>query len=295
MADAMATDPSLQRNTEMLVTALKHVDRASTSIRRSTAKLVTRDDIQRERNRVKPVIDETALTHIPQIHDSLKFFQRYLKLHKQFAKGIKLVEEAKTTLDAFEDCSALFYAKCCDVDSRLSASNGNATGATSSSSAVVVVQGRGGGSSSKRRRGRRDVYRMEEGEDDTDNTHEEQELLSREQQQQQQQKLVDQRESFERRLHDEIMQERNREVMEIAESVKDIHDIFQHIHELVEEQGEKLDEVEGDLLKTEESTRQAAEQLRMAKDAADRSTQHRILIILLVVLFIGAIVYVMLA
>ena len=287
MADSLATDPSLQRNTEVLVGALKHVDRASTSIRRSTAKLITRDDIQRERNRVKTLIDETAQTHIPQIHDSLKFFQRYLKLHKQFTKGLKLIEEAKSTLDAFEDCSALFYAKCCEVDTKLSSSGvGSSTTSRSSTSGTSSAQ-----TGSKRRRGRRDVYRMEEGEDDADNVHEEQELLSREQQQQ----VLDQRESFERRLHDEIMDERNKEVLEIAESVKDIHDIFQHIHELVGEQGEKLDEVEEDLQKTEASTRQAADQLRLAKEAADKSTQHRILIILLVVLFLGAIIYVMLA
>jgi syntaxin 7 len=77
--------------------------------------------------------------------------------------------------------------------------------------------------------------------------------------------------------------------------VRDIHEIFTHINELIGEQGDALEHVEENLQSSEQATRNAAEQLRKARDAQDSARRNQILLIMAVVIVVGIIVAVLTA
>ncbi|EPY36463.1 syntaxin 7 [Angomonas deanei] len=90
-----------------------------------------------------------------------------------------------------------------------------------------------------------------------------------------------QRSAFEKELYNEIMAERARETQEIAESVRDINDIFQQVNEMVGEQGIKLDLVDRNISVAQTSTSNGVNQLRRANAYQQDSSNNNCLFFLL--------------
>jgi hypothetical protein len=249
-------DPSLARQTASLVEALAAIEKATSGMRRSTTKLAAARDIAKERKKVKILIDNCTHEEVPAVYDALRFLDKYLRLHTDYSRGVKLMNESKTVLAAYQLASDNFYAKCCEVEanerksSRFSTQNEEEDlNGEELSEKVPFLDGAPSANS--------------------------------------------QRQIFEQNLHDEIMEERNREVREIAESVRDIHEIFGHINELVGEQGDKLQVVDDHISASERATRNAAEQLRQARDAQDRSRRNQVILLIVVIIVVGIVIAVM--
>ncbi|EPY40909.1 hypothetical protein AGDE_03017 [Angomonas deanei] len=77
------------------------------------------------------------------------------------------------------------------------------------------------------------------------------------------------------------MAERARETQEIAESVRDINDIFQQVNEMVGEQGIKLDLVDRNISVAQTSTSNGVNQLRRANAYQQDSSNNNCLFFLL--------------
>jgi hypothetical protein len=241
-------DPSVARQSKALIEALAAIDKACSGIRRSTSKVVSMSDVAKERKKVRNLIETCTHQEVPSVHDALRFFDRYLRLHPDFNRGLKLANEAKTVLNSYQLACDTFYAKCCDVEAA----------------------------------SRRNDSPDDSGEELTEKVSF---LDSRDK--------VSQRHEFEANLHDEIVAERNKEVREIAESVRDIHEIFLHINELVGEQGSQLEVIDGQIAASEAATRSAANQLRMARDAQDKSRRNQVVLLVIVIVVVGLVVAVM--
>ncbi len=244
-------DPSVGRQTALLVEALATIEKASSAIKRSTTKVVSISDVARERRKVKSVIESCTHHEIPSVHDTLRFFDRYMRLHPQFAHGVKLANEAKTVLNVYQSVSDRFYSRCCEAEM-----NARKDFSPDSSDGEELAE--------------KAPFLESSG-------------------------ISTQRQEFEVNLHDEIVAERNKEVREIAESVRDIHEIFVHINELVGEQGDKLQIVDDQVNASEQATRSAAEQLQMARDAQDKSRRNQVLLLIIVIVVVGFVIAVMLS
>lgn len=283
-------DPSLQRNSAALIEALGSIEKTNASIKRSTTKVVSVKDLSKERVKVKDLIENTTRHDIPAVYDALRFLEKYLKLHPHHAHGVKLMGDAKQVLENFEAMSDLFYKKCLAIEEG------------------AVAQSKKG---SKQRRGANRNVNADENDDDAPSAADEEltektPFLNSDASVTKAQRAanerpstavvqVTQRDEFERNLHQEIMEERNREVKEIAENVKDIHEIFFHINLLLGEQGEKLDVVEDNINASERATKNAADQLRQARESQDSNRRNQIIIFLIVVIVVGIVVAVMTA
>eukprot|EP00672_Neobodo_designis_P019470 CAMPEP_0174841270 /NCGR_PEP_ID=MMETSP1114-20130205/9208_1 /TAXON_ID=312471 /ORGANISM="Neobodo designis, Strain CCAP 1951/1" /LENGTH=293 /DNA_ID=CAMNT_0016075451 /DNA_START=58 /DNA_END=939 /DNA_ORIENTATION=+ len=77
-----------------------------------------------------------------------------------------------------------------------------------------------------------------------------------------------QREAFQIDVYDDIMRERSREVAEIAENIRDVHEIFQHISVLVREQGEEIEKIESNVDGT-------ADEVTRGRIELERARQHQ--------------------
>ncbi|CUE76151.1 SNARE protein, putative [Bodo saltans] len=239
-------DPTVARQSALLVEALGAIEKASSGIRRSTSKVVSTADIVKERRKVRSLIEACTLHEVPSVQDALRFFDRYMRLHPEFNRGMKLAGEAKSVLNSYQTASDKFYAKCCEVEAadRRDSSQSDAEELTEKAS---FLDPRG----------------------------------------------TSQRHEFEQNLHDDIVSERNKEVREIAESVRDIHEIFVHINELVGEQGGQLEIIDSQVAASESATRNAADQLRMARDAQDKSRRNQVVLLIIVVIIVGLVIAVM--
>jgi hypothetical protein len=239
-------DPSVARQSKALIEALAAIEKACSGIRRSSSKVVSMSDVAKERKKVRNLIETCTHQEVPSVHDALRFFDRYLRLHPDFNRGLKLANEAKNVLNSYQLACDNFYAKCCDVEAA----------------------------------SRRNDSPDDSGEELTEKVS----FLD---------SKVSQRHEFEANLHDEIVAERNKEVREIAESVRDIHEIFLHINELVGEQGSQLEVIDGQIAASEAATRSAANQLRMARDAQDKSRRNQVVLLVIVIVVVGLVVAVM--
>lgn len=249
-------DPSLSRQSALLVDALNAIDKIASSFKRSTTKVISVKDMKKEREKVRALVEGATKHELPAIHDAVKFLDRYLRLHPNHTTSFKLINDAKVALSTYQSSCDSFYQRCCEIERKTEAQ---------------CRKGAPGGDSDE------DVQLSEKAPFLTSSS------------------SSSQRQQFESVLHDEIMEERNREVREIAESVRDINEIFSHIHELVGEQGEKLSHVEENLQDSERSTRNASEQLRLAREAQDRSRRNQVVLLLIVVVVVGIIVAVLTA
>ncbi|RNF25968.1 syntaxin [Trypanosoma conorhini] len=247
-------DPSWRRNCDLLADALQSLDRSTSQIRRSTNKLATLRDIARERERVKQVTARTNAREVHGIQDALGLMEKYMRLNpaQLRGQGVKLTTEAKVAMDKYQNSCDAFYKKCISVEQSLR-SSGETT-------RVRVLQGNLASSDA------------EEGDETS-------ELL-----QKGAAGALTQKELFERDLHDEIMAERRQETSEIADNVKDINEIFNHIHLMVQEQGESLDVIEGNVGVAQQATRNAANHLRHAQHYQESPACNKYLLLFALVL-----------
>lgn len=90
------------------------------------------------------------------------------------------------------------------------------------------------------------------------------------QQQQLQQLLQDQIEQTELQYHILLTEERNREIDQVAASVREVNTIFKDLGALVNQQGEQLDTIEENVLQLHGNTQQASSELRKAHEYQKR-------------------------
>ncbi|RNF09255.1 syntaxin [Trypanosoma rangeli] len=247
-------DPSWRRNCDLLTDALQSLDRSTSQIRRSTNKLTTLRDIARERERVKQVTGSTNAKEVHSIQDALGLMEKYMRLNpaQLRGQGVKLTTEAKVAMERYQNSCDAFYKKCISVEQSLRSSQGTTH--------VKVLPGSQVSS-------------------DADEADETSDLL-----QKGAAGALTQKEIFERDLHDDIMAERRRETLEIADNVKDINEIFNHIHLMVEEQGDSLDVIEGNVGMAQQATRNAAQHLRQAQQYQETPKRNKFLLLFAFVL-----------
>ncbi|KAG8349077.1 syntaxin [Trypanosoma vivax] len=252
-------DPSWQRNCNLLAGALQALDQSTSQIRRSTNKLFSLRDIATERERVKRVVSSANAKGVQTIQDALEFMEKYMRLHptQPWGQGVKLSTEAKVALDNYQKACDSFYKQCISVEDSLRSNKGQ-----------TRVRISGGLSSAGS-----EAEDLDEG----------RRLLPGS-------GGLTQREEFENALHHEIMAERQRETSEIAENVRDINEIFTHIHTMVEEQGEALTAIEKNTDASAQSTRNAVRHLQQAHQHVGTSNRDKILVLLIVLLIVGVVV-----
>jgi hypothetical protein len=186
--------------------------------------------------------------------------------------GAAIGKAAVMALEAFEAAQMALVRKIADVE---------AAAASSSS---------GGGRS---RRGGGKGHRAAAGGDEDEDATEASTLVSRGgsgpgQQHQQQ-------ETFQVDVYDDIMRERSREVAEIAENIRHIHEIFEHISVMVAEQGEQVDQIATQVDHAADDVRRGRIELEQAKQHQEANRNLRcyvfMLIFIMAALFLVGVLY----
>ncbi|AYU80493.1 QA-SNARE protein [Leishmania donovani] len=238
-------DPSWRRACDLLAKHLQSLGQKITAIRRITNRRSSVEEIKTEREEVKRITRDANATDVQDIRKIVKSFERFILLDKSLSdEGKKLAKDAEMVLKDYERTCNDFYRKCM---------HGESARGTHSNRALRAFR--------------------EASEDDEEN--EGQSLLNTE---------SPQRVQFERDMYEELMLERQRETGEIAENVRDIHEIFQHINGMVNEQGEQLDIVENNLSSAERATRNASQHLRRAQQYQATSSRNKILFICMMIM-----------
>ncbi|RKP30639.1 t-SNARE [Metschnikowia bicuspidata] len=88
-----------------------------------------------------------------------------------------------------------------------------------------------------------------------------------------------------------LTEERNRQINEVAEGIREVNSIFKDLGELVTQQGEQLDTVEENILQMQGNTQQASRELTKAHEYQKRKSKWGC--ILLVALFILVLIMVL--
>ncbi|CCW59531.1 unnamed protein product [Phytomonas sp. EM1] len=241
---------SWERNFDLLANALQSLDRKTASIRRSTNKVVSIKDINKERERVKQATSTANSSDVQVIQDQLRQVERLIKLDSNLNMGdVKLINEAKSTLNAYQSACDKFYRKCIAVE--------EASREKKSSRTLSSLHDR-----SYAEEGDSTLPLLKDGSAATAKT------------------------AFEDDLYQEIMAERVKETQEIADSVKDIHEIFVNINEMVEEQGGQLETVNANVSASERATFNANENLRRAHQYQENSYSNKLLLIFVIFMFV---------
>ncbi|KPA80261.1 putative mitochondrial QA-SNARE protein [Leptomonas pyrrhocoris] len=242
------TDPSWRRTCNALTEQLQKLEQKVSVIRRITFRRSSADDIKKEREEVKKITREAKATDVQDIRKTVRLMERFIVLDKNLSdEGRKLAKDAEKTLQEYENACNEFYSKC--IDSK---------------------GGRGGQGGRAQQRAFRDASDDEAGSEVAS-------LLVTE---------PPQRVQFERDLYEELMLERQRETGEIADNVRDIHEIFQHINGMVNEQGEQLDVVDSNVSAAERATRNASQHLRRAQQYQTTSSRNKLLFICMMVMLV---------
>lgn len=245
------SDPSWQRNCNTLVKALQSLDRKTAIIHRSTNKLVSTRDIQKERERIRQTTSTANGTDVQSIQDTMRLVEQCIRQNPALnSEGVKLVNESQSALESYQMACDGFYKKC------------------------IAIEG-----SSRERRQSKTARAFEDDSDDgessrllgTGDTHGQQETAKA---------------MFERDLYEDLMAERAVETREIADNVRDIHEIFAHIHEMVDEQGTQLEVVDANLSAAERATQNANRHLRQAQQYQSTSSGNKYLLFFIAVMFV---------
>ncbi|CCW67480.1 unnamed protein product [Phytomonas sp. Hart1] len=241
--------PGLERNCEHLAKALQSLDRKTASIRRSTNKVISIKDINKERERVKHTTSTANSSDVHVIQDQLRQVERLIKLDPNLQMGgVKLMNDAKITLNAYQSACDNFYKRCIAVEE-----------------------------SSREKRNQK-TFSSHDGRPYREDDDAALPLLK-------EGSATTAKMAFEDTLYQEIMAEKNRETQEIADSVKDIHEIFVHINEMVEEQGGQLETVNTNVSMAERATFNANENLRRAHQYQENSCNKKILMLFVIIMF----------
>ncbi|KAG5473668.1 hypothetical protein LSCM1_04295 [Leishmania martiniquensis] len=240
-------DPSWRRACDLLAKHLQSLGQKTATIRRITNRRSSAEEIRKEREEVKRITHAASATDVQDIRKVVKSLERFILLDKSLSdEGRKLARDAEVVLQDYERACNNFYRKCMEGES--------ARGAHSSRAHRAFLEAS-----------------EEEGEN------ERQSLLSTE---------APQRALFERDLYEELMRERRRETGEIAENVRDIHEIFQHINCMVNEQGEQLEIVDSNLSVAERATRNASQHLQRAQQYQTTSSRNKALFICMIIMLV---------
>lgn len=237
-------DPSWTRNCQSLTSSLQALDKKMSSIRRSTNKLGSLKDINREREKVKKTTASINSADVPALEEQLRLVDRFVHLRPNLrTEGVKLMTEAQSVLQNYRNVCDQFYMRCISVEET---SRGKMSDRLDHS------------------------YEDNSGADD-----EAAEALPKTQ-------VHTQKVTFEKDLYDDIMAERARETNEISENVKDINEIFQHINEMMGDQGAKLEIVDSNLTAAENATRGGNQQLRKAQQYQETTSRNKVLFLFLI-------------
>lgn len=254
-------DPSWQRNCETLVRSLQSLDRKTATIRRGTNKLVSLRDMDKEREKIRQTTSGANSTEVQSIQDSMRLAEQFMRQNPTLnGEGVKLMNESQTALESYQAACDAFYKKCISVEE-----------------------------SSRGKRGGKPGRAFQ---DDSEDEGETNRLLGTDEaggslaQQHQQQQQQSAKSMFERDLYEDLMAERARETKEIADNVRDINEIFQQIHEMVDEQGVQLEVVDGNLSAAERATRNASQHLQRARQYQETSSRNKFLLIFVIILCI---------
>lgn len=240
-------DPSWQRNCELLARSLQSLDKKTATIRRSANKLLSVKDIQKEREKVTQAASTANSTDVQSIQEQLRLVEHFLRLNPVYnCEGVKLMNEAQTALHNYQFACDNFYKKC------------------------IALEGSARRQSSKTAR----TFA-----DDSDDETEKDALLHKERAQKTEML------AFEDSLYQELMAERVRETQEISNNVRDIYEIFEHINEMVGEQGVQLEIVDANVSTAERATGNASRQLQLAQRYQESSCRNKALLIFVLVMF----------
>lgn len=246
-------DPSWRRACDLLAKHLQALGQKTTTIRRITNRRSSAEEIKKEREEVKRLTREANATDVQDIRKAVKSFERFILLDKSLSdEGRKLAKDAEIVLQEYERVCNEFYRKCMDGGSARAAP-GSRQLRTFRESSDNEEEGPSGGQT------------------------EGQALLATE---------APQRVQFERDMYEELMLERQRETGEIAENVRDIHEIFQHINGMVNEQGEQLEAVDNNLSAAERATRNASQHLQRARQYQTTSARNKMLFVCMMVMLV---------
>ena len=80
-------------------------------------------------------------------------------------------------------------------------------------------------------------------------------------------------------FNEALILERDQGIAEIQHSIAEINEIFRDLAVLVHEQGEQIDDIEANILRSEQRTREAGEQIAKA-EKGQKAARNRLLIIL---------------
>lgn len=168
-------------------------------------------------------------------------------------EGVKLKNESQAALESYQVACDCFYKKCISVEE-----------------------------SSRGKRNSKSTRAFQDGSDDEGETNR---LLGSDQPAAAQNAQETAKAVFERDLYEDLMAERARETREIADNVRDINEIFQHINEMVDEQGVQLEVVDANLSAAERATRNANRHLSRAQQYQETSTRNKFLFVFVLVAF----------
>lgn len=265
MADA---DPAWQRLVKRLSDASTSLEQKSSQLNRHCDRLVTKRDAEKGKIFLKDVT-ELAAHDITDIMGQLRSLEGFLKLHPhRRSVGVGLSQDAQAAMKAFETSHTTLVQRIQAIDMQASSQKKGSSRNNHKSSSS---------SSSSRREGLHDD--AEDGEEaplvassSTGGGGSQQ----HQQQVQQQHIAVD--------IYEEIMHERSQEISEIADNIQTINEIFQHIKEMVDEQGEQLEAVETNVESAADRARAGREQLEKAR-AEQRSAHMKYIVAGCIVLF----------
>jgi predicted transcriptional regulator len=250
---------SLQRTTHSIISADAALNRnanlligISSSGSRSSPLQICRD-MDKCIDKGMSTIKSTKKKELKEVQDQLQMTERFVRLHggdgghnSYRMQATRVSEDAKSAVEGFEEACSKFSAAVSKAEKRRKVmlreeeggerqdtSSPTTKGAVTSSSTLTemkeikgtVNKNRAGVNSMSNR-----TASSTEGDFDDDGQ-EVKPLLAQ----------VSEKEKFERELHAELMRDREREVKELCDNIKDINEIFGHINELVGEQGEKLE------------------------------------------------------
>ena len=294
----IAADAALNRNANLLIGI-------SSSGSRSSPLKICRD-MDKCIDKGMSAIKTTKKKELKEVQDQLQMTERFVRLHgadgghnSYRMQATRVSEDAKSAVEGFEEACAKFSAAVSKAEKRRRVmlreeegggderSSSTTKGAVTSSSTLTEMKEMKGTTTNKNRAGVNSMSNRTasstEGDFDDDGQ-EVKPLLAQ----------VSEKEKFERELHAELMRDREREVKELCDNVKDINEIFGHIHELVGEQGEKLEHgISIGIEDAERRTRQGAEALEQARQhntSAQRRQMCMLISVIVLVLVVALVV-----
>lgn len=294
----ISADASLNRNANLLIGI-------SSSGSRSSPLQICRD-MDKCIDKGMAAIKSTKKKELKEVQDQLQMTERFVRLHggegghnSYRMQATRVSEDAKSAVEGFEEACSKFSAAVSKAEKRRrvmlreeeggerqDTSSPTTKGAPSTSTLTEMKEIKG----TNNKNSRAGVNSMSnrtasstEGDFDDDGQ-EVKPLLAQ----------VSEKEKFERELHAELMRDREREVKELCDNVKDINEIFGHINELVGEQGEKLEHgISIGIEDAERRTRQGAEALAEARQhntSAQRRQMCMLITVVVLVLVVALVV-----